>query len=98
MKTENLTLLEAAAAKLAGKRVEEEFAKDIRREWDGNSYWTTSKYHIAPEPKRTKKVKMLAWFGDYRLHWVEEQRPYGEEFGWKRVPTQDKEIEVEENE
>ena len=56
--------------------------------------WEETKYRITkPEPK-LRKVKMRAWFDGYSLFWREEKyNPVGE---WKRVPAEDKEIEVEE--
>ena len=49
-------------------------------------------YEIRDKPKPMKKVKLLAWFTGERLVWVVEE--YTVLSDWKRVPSEDKEIEV----
>jgi hypothetical protein len=51
-------------------------------------------YEIRDKPKPVKKVKLLAWFDGLYLFWREENAPPMSHF--KRVPMQDKVIEVEE--
>lgn len=51
-------------------------------------------YEIRDKPKPMKKVKLLAWFGSNSLVWRVEGAKQGP--GWKRVPSEDKAIEVEE--
>ncbi len=50
---------------------------------------SASHYEIRDKPK---KVKLLAWFTGERLVWVVEE--YTVLSDWKRVPSEDKEIEV----
>ena len=50
-------------------------------------------YEIRDKPKQLKKVKMLAWFDGFGLFWRTEKY---ESKTAKRVPMQDKVIEVEE--
>lgn len=50
-------------------------------------------YEIRDKPK-TKKVKLLAWFGDGQL--ILGQNGIATLPHWKRVPSEDKEVEVEE--
>ena len=50
-------------------------------------------YEIRDKPKPLKKVKMLAWFDGGSLFWRTENYSYS---AYKRVPMQDKVIEVEE--
>lgn len=60
---------------------------DLVWDWSGNS----DKYRIVP---KTKKVKLLAYLGPQALVLVP---PGGYAMGgWKRVPSEDKEIEVAE--
>jgi hypothetical protein len=45
--------------------------------------------------KSAKKLKLLAWFDGGRLLWqTNEMRPSS---AWKRVPSEDKEIEAEDD-
>ena len=56
--------------------------------WD----WVTYDYRIK---KQTKKVKLLAWLTPYSIEWKREcisNTCVG--YGWKRVPSEDKEVEV----
>lgn len=46
------------------------------------------------KPKTTKQVKLLAWFDGYCLVLVTDKEPVPSD--WKRVPAEDKVIEVEE--
>lgn len=48
----------------------------------------------ADKPK-TKKVKLLAWLGTDHLYWYLESETKSLPKSWKRVPSEDKEIEVE---
>ncbi len=88
----SLTLLEAAKAKLEGKRVE--FNEGTGwYEWAGVRYFEEYTYRIAPEPK--KKVKFLCWLmGGVTLSWHKEGIAVPPD--WERVPSEDKEGEVEE--
>lgn len=64
--------------------------RDIQPVWN----WPECDYRIA---KRTKKVKLLAWIGEAKLHWVEENVSNTlSNYGWKRVPTADRVEEIEE--
>jgi hypothetical protein len=96
MKTENLTLLEAAKALLEGKRVEyRSKLEDTWYKWEGLCWSVSWDVRIAPEPKKMRKVKMLAWFNQVgSLTLVEEGRHWIPK-DWQRVPAEDKEIEVE---
>jgi hypothetical protein len=94
MKTENLTLLEAAKALLEGKRVEyRSKLEDTWYKWEGLCWSVSWDVRIAPEPKKMRKVKMLAWFDGHQLFWFKEGE--NNDIRWKRVPAEDKEIEVE---
>jgi hypothetical protein len=93
MKTENLTLLEAARAVLEGKRVETRFPDTCWIEWDGLGWNRSWQARIGFKPKRTRKVKMLAWLANSSLIWRAEDFISNSE--WKRAPAEDKEIEVE---
>ncbi len=86
----SLTLLEAAKAKLEGKRVEE-YYKQQWHEWSGEAWHENWLLRIAPEPK--KKVKILAWLTNETLVWKTEDADIPSHY--KRVPSEDKEIEVE---
>ncbi len=85
------TLLEAAKAKLEGKRVE--FVKDNGFWYDGCGGWWRSDmvFRIAPEPK--KKVKFLCWYDGDQMFWLRDNV----EPKWisKRIPSEDKEVEIE---
>ncbi len=88
----SLTLLEAAKAKLEGKRVEVyDPAKDQWVEWTGTAYHNSAGYRIAPEPK--KKVMFEAWMDIHgQLVWYNEASLL--KVG-TRVPAEDKEVELE---
>ena len=51
-------------------------------------------YEIRDKPKPMKKVKLLAWFDGVCLYWRVEWQGFVADF-CKRVPAEDKEIEVE---
>ncbi len=88
----SMTLLEAAKAKLDGKRVEvDTISPDVWVEWNGQSWSHAGNYRIAPEPK--KKVKFLCWYYDGSLSWYKDDMPTPDH--WKRVPSEDKEVEIE---
>ncbi len=88
----SLTLLEAAKAKLEGKRVEYRYgASPVWVGWSGDVWHESWKFRIAPEPK--KKVKVLCWYDGADLRWRNEGGAVAQT--WKRVPSEDKEIEVE---
>jgi hypothetical protein len=68
-------------------------------EWmDAGKDWVwcyrPDQYEIRDKPKPVKKVKLLAWFDGIHLFWHEENSSTCDE--WKRVPAEDKVIEVEE--
>jgi hypothetical protein len=87
----SLTLLEAAKAKLEGKRVEVKSPMLNWRDWSGDLWAEHWEFRIAPEPK--KKVKILCWFDGSSLFWrPDQERSYDT---WQRVPAEDKEIEVD---
>ncbi len=90
----SLTLLEAAQAKMEGVTVEYSYDNDLWKTWKGEDFNPNSFiYRIAPEPKRKDKTLVLAWFDGVTLIYVEEYQTMPKE--WKRVPSEDKEIEVE---
>jgi len=62
----------------------------------GTPQWTLppGEYEIRDKPKPMKKVKLLAWIIDNQFCWLSDDEP-SYPF-WKRVPSEDKEIEVEE--
>ncbi len=87
-----------AAAKDPTKQIKYTFPDGATNGWhDYNHDWSfhglLSGYEVRDKPK---KLKLLAWFypksGD--LTWKKEGYPLSCE--WKRVPSEDKEIEVEE--
>jgi hypothetical protein len=88
----SLTLLEAAAAKLEGKRVEVRAPTSLNwSEWEGTVWQLNWTARIAPEPK---KMKLLAWLnedGQLILLGAVYGKPQG---GGLRVPSEDKEIEI----
>lgn len=55
--------------------------------------FSPEEYEIRDKPKPTKKVKLLAWYypGDNKFTYEENKPGYG----WTRVPSEDKEIEIE---
>ncbi len=86
----SMTLLEAAKAKLEGKRVEVWVAA-WWTEWLGTSWGDKWEVRIAPEPK--KKVKLLAYLSSSGLIWHVAGRAIHS--SWQRVPSEDKEVEIE---
>jgi hypothetical protein len=65
--------------------------KDAEANWEWAS--PPEEYEIRDKPKATKKVKLLAWFNNSTLFWYTEDTNV--QPGWKRVPSEDKEVEVE---
>ena len=64
----------------------------------GNWNWCEppEAYEIRDKPKTMKKVKLWAWLSGTNLFWrTANEDDYGVE-GWKRVPSEDKEVEIEE--
>lgn len=53
-----------------------------------------SDYEIRDKPKAMKRIKLLAWFSGYDLMWRAENTHV--DCRWKRVPSEDRIIEVEE--
>lgn len=74
------------------------FAED-NSDWEDNDiswYWsyTPDKYQIRDKPKPVKKVKFLAYVISGSLIWVHSDTKTS--FDWKRVPSEDKEVELQE--
>jgi hypothetical protein len=84
-------LQSVAAAQAAGQEIECESLGSWFG-WTGSSWQMNCKYRSRPAPK-VRKVKMLAWFSAGGLYLVDESVPMPS--SWKRVPAEDKEIEVE---
>lgn len=64
----------------------------LLREWSW--CYPPEDYEIRDKPKSLRKVKLLAWFSGSVLGWWTGDKDMT---GWKRVPTEDKEIEVEDD-
>ena len=68
-----------------------------KRWLDAGSYWSwdlpVSRYEIREKPGK-KKITMLAWYDGGKLFWQSDE--YKVAWSGKRVPMQDKVIEVEE--
>jgi uncharacterized membrane protein len=62
--------------------------------YDWGWHYPPENYEIRDKPKPVKQIKMQAWFDGLYLFWREENAPPMSH--WKRVPMQDKVIEVEE--
>ncbi len=87
----SLTLLEAAKAKLEGKEVEYSEG-DMWYPW-GGYLWKSSWVDVRIAPNQKKMVKIAAWFDGTSFVYIEKSYQMGSK--WKRVPSEDKEIEVE---
>lgn len=66
--------------------------RDSDYTWEFN--YPVENYGIRDKPKPMKNVKLWAWFNGAQLFW--DVRDDLGRFGNKRVPTEDKEIKVEE--
>ena len=72
----------------------------------GSKYWTEGDIFVFDEPpenyeirNKPKKIKLFAWVeANGNLNWRKEGYEYGPCWArvWKRIPSEDKEIEVEE--
>lgn len=63
----------------------------------GNNWiwvYKPEQYQIRDKPKPVKKVKFLAYATSCGLSWYKEN--HSVESHWKRVPSEDKEVEIEE--
>lgn len=81
-------------------RLLDECGKGKHSEWKDSGYrwhwcFPPEDYEIRDKPKPMKKVKLLAWFTGERLTWMAEE--YSPLEKWRRVPIQDKVIEVEDD-
>lgn len=56
--------------------------------------WNWENFHYRIAPKAPKKVKLLAYIGVGQLAWLEDDLTAPA--SWKRVPAEDKEVEVQE--
>lgn len=65
------------------------------RQWNGIGWSATQSYRGRPRQPATKMIKMLCWFINGHLNWLQEGN-HAAGPDWKRVPSEDKEIEVEE--
>jgi hypothetical protein len=88
------TLQDVAAAQAAGDEIQWMGSLDMSYETWGGAMWAKSAlYRSRPVPK-TRKVKRLAYDDGYELFWrAETVTPTPT---WRRVPAEDKEIEVTE--
>lgn len=89
-----------AAAKDPTKQIKYTFPDGATNGWhDYNHDWSfhglLSGYEVRDKPK-VKKIKLLAWLGLDQLHWYTEEETKSLPKSWKRVPSEDKEVEVEE--
>jgi len=74
-----------------------EFRDDSIREWftwSGRFWNEIAEFRGRPKQPKTKQVKMLCWY-DGALNWYGENDVLPQDT-WKRVPSEDKVIEVEE--
>jgi len=62
--------------------------------WPGENWNSFHIYRGRPKQPKTKQVKMLCWY-DGALNWYGENDVLPQDT-WKRVPSEDKVIEVEE--
>jgi len=65
--------------------------KDVGATWEWSS--SPKDYEIRDKPKATKKVKLCAWLIGGELRWFSEDTRVSLQV-WKRVPSEDKEIEI----
>ncbi len=90
----SLTLLEAAKAKLEGKRVEKRAHLQNWGEWNGESWAEHWEFRIAPKSK--KRIYVRGYLTDFGTLIRVADHCQAVRAEWKRVPSEDKEIEVEE--
>ena len=93
MKTEEF--IEVLQAHVDGKRVE---VRSIGcTEWHplpNGHLWNTQVYVYRIATTQVRKIKLLGYYDGLGLFWRKPSHPADTE--WKRVPKEDKEIEVEE--
>jgi hypothetical protein len=65
------------------------------RPWDGCGWHCNITYRGRPKQPNTVTVKLLGWFDGSALAWRDERYPPPYDWGWLRVPSEDKTIEVE---
>lgn len=87
-----------AAAKDPTKQIKTKYChgwSDAGRNWSWDLM--PEEYEIRDKPKPRKKVKLLAWFTGDSIAWLEECKQPISYWCWKRVPSEDKIIEVEDD-
>ena len=86
------TLQDIAAAQAAGDEIEY-FLGGRWKAWQGVTWNVCRQFRARPRQK-TEKIKMLCWFINGHLNWLQEGN-HAAGPDWKRVPSEDKEIEIE---
>ena len=89
------TMADVAAAQAAGDEIEVNVPNCGWEPWVETMWHELNQYRARPRKPKMKKVKMLCWFINGHLNWLQEgNHTAGPD--WKSVPSEDKEIEVEE--
>ena len=67
--------------------------------WAGTIWSAVYKFRARPPQPKTKKVKMLCWFDGTWLQYATEDHSKGlaSATKWIRIPAEDKEIEVQDD-
>ena len=88
------TMADVAAAQAAGDEVEYLMGNSWQL-WDGSFWSSVGAFRARPRQPATKMIKMLCWFINGQLNWLQEGT-HASGPDWKHVPSEDKEIEVPE--
>ena len=89
------TMADVAAAQEAGDEIEYLY-RGRWVAWYGATWDLYKDFRARPRPNmKTKKVRMLCFFDGCQLLWQNNNYPI-RDGRWKRVPSEDKEVEVEE--
>jgi hypothetical protein len=86
------TIEDVARAKVEGWDIEARTFYDGWVVWLGGDWSKSAKYRGRPAQPKTYKVKLLGVFTGNVLAWYSESASFPA--NWKRVPSEDKEIEV----
>lgn len=91
------TLQDVAAAQAAGDEIEfRGLGITDYKAWNGVGWSSSWSYRARPRKPATKKIKMLCFFDGCLLLWQDKCYPI-RDGRWKRIPSEDKEIEVQDD-
>ena len=92
------TLQDVAEAQAQGWKIEfANSSSQIFATWSGLAWHADRQFRGRPRQPAMKKVKLEAWLSEYELRWLNVEAGNKPAPHWIRVPSEDKEIEVQDD-